>query len=619
MATSLLELQRQLTPSPLPANGAAPVAPARRVAPTARGGAELHVAVPGTVPAARERSAALRWHAAASMLLGWRAQRGGGTGGASRPFALPPHFADYLRRGIALPDHEKAGFLAACGLVAEEVGSREVPRWAAMLREYGPLWVTTRDWGASGGGSAILARVVTALHGGPSAPSARVETIDPASGSTTSASLDELLRTAQPRAGASPVEVIHLPRDAHMVVARSLAATRPSAVAALTGAADDYGDGEPAVPELAPRGVRNAREMSFAVAAAAPPPMTVADVHWAHDDVSPDYRHLHAGGVSALFAIDETTLARAAALNAFVIPAMQRRVVFALRGCRLHDASGANGKRLTAEEDVPNHYDNRCVIGVWNCDDHTVTAFEGSTVPNYKLMESYRQGGDKANLLPTGLFNFRVGVHRPTKEIVVNGETKVVDNEHKVLGALLQDESRVVLRSRDDLTFTVTDFWDHGWQGDNVHPARTSIHAPPSTAPDFSSAGCQTLPGDFTGGVPTGSWAAFRAALGFDNAHPSANDGKRVSYLLLTARDLRLAGDGVAALARLRFGSSGAQVEALQKALKKLPGNAALGTDGAMGAGTVSALIGWQQARDNGAADGILTPELGAALGVRLS
>ncbi|HEY0997640.1 MAG TPA: peptidoglycan-binding protein [Gemmatimonadaceae bacterium] len=589
MSSSLLELQR-LQAAPPPAPPAAPAPP-----PPVRGGG-LAVQVPGVVPAIRERVPELRWHASALMLLGWRARH---AEGRLRP-GIPGRFLPRVDEARPIADREKAAFLAGCGLLAELASTAIPVRWAALLREYGSLWVTTEHW--DGSASGIFSRVVTGLRGGPTPDATQLDVIDPATGGTATMTLAALGAAALAQSPRSRVEVIHFPRDVHMAIVRSAQGARSLAIAAALDGRGDPGDGEPLHPELAPRGVVNAREMGLAIAAAAPPPMGAADARWADDAVNPDLRHVAAAGVSVEFGIDEASLANAVFLNHFALPAAHRRVVFALRGCRLHGAPGWT-RQLAVEEDLPNHFDNCCLIGVWNRDDHRVIAFHASTVPNWVYMEKYRQGTDKANMLVTGLHSFRVGTHRP-------------GTDGAVPGCLLQDEPRVVLRTRDDLTYTVTDFWDHGWQGDNVHPARTSIHAPPSTTPDFSSAGCQTVPGDYANGRFTGDWAAFREALGFDNAHPSANDGTSVSYILLGAREFRVAGGASQpAMSRLRFGSSGPAVIALQSALRKLPGNGRLATDGSMGPQTVAALIAWQQARDNGAADGIVTPAIARALG----
>ena len=66
-----------------------------------------------------------------------------------------------------------------------------------------------------------------------------------------------------------------------------------------------------------------------------------------------------------------------------------------------------------------------------------------------------------------------------------------------------------------------------------------------------------------------------------------------------------------ATFARLRFGSSGEAVKALQAKL-------GVAVDGAMGSGTTMKWIARQKASDAGAADGIVTPPDAQELGIVL-
>src|SRR5205085_3926708 len=126
----------------------------------------------------------------------------------------------------------------------------------------------------------------------------------------------------------------------------------------------------------------------------------------------------------------------------------------------------------------------------------------------------------------------------------------------EVPGVFREGEPFVVLRTLDDLEYRIGDVWDSGEFGDNIHPARLDQGAKP---PFFSSAGCQTIPGNFRNGAHTGLWAALRAAAGLSANSPASEDGRRFVFVLLTGRDARLASHGAdeRALTRLRFGSAG--------------------------------------------------------------
>jgi outer membrane protein OmpA-like peptidoglycan-associated protein/peptidoglycan hydrolase-like protein with peptidoglycan-binding domain len=271
-------------------------------------------------------------------------------------------------------------------------------------------------------------------------------------------------------------------------------------------------------------------------------------------------------------------------------------------------------------EIAPNHIDNRCIIGVWDSTTNKIVAFQASTVPNWEYMEAYRQDhADKANMLPTGKYSMVVGTHRPKKK---DSKGKLVDNPKRVQGALRNDQTVVVLRSEDDLSYTVRDTWDKTVANDNIHASIIKTNSGTSTVPDYSSAGCNTIPGTSLNDTPEGTWAEFRAALGLDNAKPTKNDGKKFAYVLLTGRDARLAASGKDQLApaRLRFGSNGSDVRSIQEALakhaKKYYSDKA---DGDFGAGTAMAFIKYQKDRDGGTADGIVTPTDAAALGFTLA
>jgi len=108
---------------------------------------------------------------------------------------------------------------------------------------------------------------------------------------------------------------------------------------------------------------------------------------WAQDDVSPDYRHLSGitGGMSMEFTLDANVLRTLCDWNAFEAtpPGETEVVLFGLRGCTLtddtYDGSFADGVKVS--EDLPDHEQNHCVLGVWaRAGEHAgkVAAFRGS-------------------------------------------------------------------------------------------------------------------------------------------------------------------------------------------------------------------------------------------------
>lgn len=341
---------------------------------------------------------------------------------------------------------------------------------------------------------------------------------------------------------------------------------------------------------------------------------------WAQDDVSPDYRHLAdaTAGMSSEFQLDAAALQTLCEWNAFDTTAGDTGVVlFGLRGCRLTDDAydGSFVDSVALSEDLPDHRENHCVLGVWRrsgSDAGKVAAFRGSTLPNLGAMARYAGGGEACNLLLTGRYGYRVGGHRAAADRL-HLEGVFVENEPRI----------VVLRSRDDTTYQTSDFFDLLNPGDNIHPSRDT------TGETFSSEGCQTVRG---GGDTAGhqaphrsgpGWVDFRERAGLTRlTAPAAENGRAFPYVLLTGREARLASTGASAggLRRLRQGSTGPAVIALQNALAAEPASRRYAgpIDGTMSGATVMAYVKRQQALEGGNADGIVTPAAATAMGFDL-
>ena len=356
------------------------------------------------------------------------------------------------------------------------------------------------------------------------------------------------------------------------------------------------------IADAEPRALESWAESAGARAVTASVPVLgETDVRWAPDDRNIDYRHLGAAFDARAFTFTPALLERLCGLNRFDVKAGQDEVLFALRGCQFaSDASTGWTDSISLSEAVPDHKNARCIVGVWKRSTGRFRLFKGSTVPNWTLMERYRQGGDHANMLPTGRYLFAVGTHRP-------------GTPGEIRGAFLEHGDFVVFRTLNDLEYAIGDRWDSGDFGDNIHPARLDGGAHP---PFFSSAGCQTIPGNVRDGRHIGEWADFRAAAGLTAASPGSENGRRFVYAMLTGRDARLIAQGRpdSALMRLRFGSSGADVTALQLGLASA-GLLRAKSSGSLDAATKMAYIAWQTARDARTTDGVVTPSDGASLG----
>jgi hypothetical protein len=339
--------------------------------------------------------------------------------------------------------------------------------------------------------------------------------------------------------------------------------------------------------------------------------LTAAHVTWnPRDDEQPDYRHLNTQLAGTAFTLTPADLDLLIACNAFRLVrdggGESPLVIFALRGAKLFGGpSQLRQPSLTLQDQRPDHRDFRCVIGVYDRAHQTLSAFQASTVPNAHFVAlchtKANAGTDLAeltgNILPTGCYTYTVGTHKPDQAGEIRGALRL---SKTTSGA----DIVVVLRSLEDVTYDRMDRWHKCTPADNIHPGQLSL--------GFSSAGCLTLPGSFRNGEHAGRWSEFRDALELGGA----DDGKQFSCVLLTGLDaaitakLRRDGGTISDptvrehLVRLRHGSAGAAVAALQAALGLNPDPSQL-----FGPVTREALTKRQQ-NALGWADGIYSPDM---------
>lgn len=340
------------------------------------------------------------------------------------------------------------------------------------------------------------------------------------------------------------------------------------------------------------------------------PALNVGDVRWnASDDDQPDYRHVAKPGAQPEFDLTAEDLEALIRFNAF--SPLPGRVVFALRGARIVGADKREGvMSVTLADQRPDHRDFRCVIGVLDRGTGSIWAYKASTVPEAKALVTCvmraQQGAElSGNILATGCYTYTVGTHRANTSGEIRGVLR--------LSRTASGASRViVLRSPSDLVYDRRDFWHDCTPADNIHPGLRNS--------GFSSLGCLTLPGGYerSSRTHTGLWADFRVALGMGAVFAPSDDGRQFSVVLLTgleaalASRLRQTGQSGARrdMMRLRFGSKGPAVARLQEQLGLQPDTSQL-----IGPVTLGALIAVQQRR-LGWADGILSPEMEAELGL---
>jgi hypothetical protein len=285
---------------------------------------------------------------------------------------------------------------------------------------------------------------------------------------------------------------------------------------------------------------------------------------WPAADRAPDYSHL---GVlplkSPAFMLSAGVLRLLAERNGFDLAKTSRPViVFGLRGCRIADNEPFHpwAEEHALEAGSPGHLRSSCVLGLWRTADDYITVYRASTVPAVAHMYmSLAERGVGTSLLPTGLYDYSAGTHLADKPKSIQR------------GALCIASGYVVMRTAKDLSYDPyadTTAWTRG-EAHNIHAG--------GTADLFSCAGCQVVPGGYSGEgrqTATGPWSTFQTAAGLVGADGTfvANDTKpSFLYMLLTGQDAALAFHGGSAFNngyyRLRPGSSGPDVADLQKRL----------------------------------------------------
>jgi hypothetical protein len=333
--------------------------------------------------------------------------------------------------------------------------------------------------------------------------------------------------------------------------------------------------------------------------------LTVASVRWnPKDDEQPDYRHLDTSLAGASFDVTCDDLDLLIKTNEFA--PLSDKLVFALRGASLGGVpKRENVTFVPITDQRPDHREFRCIIGVYDRSHKTLSAYQASTVPNaayvFKCYAMAQAGTPisrlTGNILPTGCYTYTVGPHHP-------GTNREIPTVLRLAQTASDASPVVVLRSISDTIYDRFDPLVTAVPADNVHPGQMSR--------GFSSAGCLTLPGFYSNGQHTGIWKDFRTALGLG---PEAN-GTHYSLMLLTGLDAGLAthvragNRPLSNIQRLRHGSTGPRVAALQSAL-----GISTQANPILGPSTRQVLVSRQVAK-LGWSDGIYSPDMDQLLGL---
>ncbi len=311
------------------------------------------------------------------------------------------------------------------------------------------------------------------------------------------------------------------------------------------------------------------------------------------DSASPDYAHIEGLQSDRTFELTHEVMENIFSANSFdhslteglsSYSPNQARVIFGLRGCAIADRRQLARplESVALKEAQVDHLTMRCILGVWDRENKTVSAHEGSTSPHLSYMQIYR-----AYLHLKGLIVVNDAAITPEDKIkeedklkwrsnwrtnqLASGLHLVTFGAHAGRKSLLTQHTSwygPVLRASNELSYRLGD-WDQssGRVADNIHPAWAFDGV------SFASAGCTCIHG---GGGKWPYWGQISRFL-LELSSPAQPSGT-YAYMIVTGREARLHAEnpGAQNLRRLRFGSSGPDVLAVQESgnlLQSIPSN----------------------------------------------
>ena len=330
-------------------------------------------------------------------------------------------------------------------------------------------------------------------------------------------------------------------------------------------------------------------------------PLEMAE--WPSDEHSIDYAHLRGNTTGESFPLSDAVLRRLVKSHSYApLQAGHSRVLLGIRGARKasNDENPEFADRIELVETRPDHFDYRCLLGIWDTAARKVWAVNASTVPHVAYLRAQRMARTiqwEANMMPTGMYRYRVGTHRNRSANFQPGAFRPESRSFAVIRCV---RPGTLILSNDQ-------YWDMRPtnHGDNIHAGTYSTR---EDRPKYFSAGCQVIAGYYSDSnrKPQGDWARFRVAAGLQRTPTitrleevrenrfeveTSEDGTRYSYILTTGRDLMLEGMN-RSTPTLRYGSRGSKVSELQAAL----GLPAAEQDGIFGLGVQTALLHGRQA-----------------------
>ena len=144
--------------------------------------AQVNYTVPGKIPALKQPSNNTCWATAATMLISWKngfqqtVQQAMDSAGVA--------YGLKVKADSGLAGSEKSAFLRTIAMRAEGPQTYTVSGWEQLLKNHGPLWVTSNEGGNEQ--FAVHARVMIEISGDGSPVGTFVTLLDPATGTKVS-------------------------------------------------------------------------------------------------------------------------------------------------------------------------------------------------------------------------------------------------------------------------------------------------------------------------------------------------------------------------------------------------------------------------------------------------
>lgn len=172
--------------------------------------------VPGIVPALAQPTPMSCWATVFTMLTSWK---------RDQSVSIEDALGDVGQQWVTLFANPNAGlsyddqpdFLAQAGLQAEPLMSHSVEGWEQLLRNYGPLWVTTFG-GDNNNLWSAHARIIKGIIGDGTPSGTKFEIIDPAGGQSYEVTVEKFLPDFEREArlaGYEPrLQLVHWPEGA---------------------------------------------------------------------------------------------------------------------------------------------------------------------------------------------------------------------------------------------------------------------------------------------------------------------------------------------------------------------------------------------------------------------